>query len=311
MLNIKAVRNPFLMRDYDMRDPAVLKAPDGGYHLFYTRVTHEVQGGDPWTRSGNWKVAQVFTPDFKEFSDDREIFPNGFASPGDPVCWHGRLLLPFQSYPVQPNRLCYAVGSEDGNTWGASTYFLDEARVLKWNLDGRLIDPSFVVCGDTLHCFFVGSQGLVAGARANLLGHATTQDPELLLWTIHSVDAPLMGISPDAPDGVENVMIFPRGGEWMMIFSEGLKAQHLAWASSPDLHQWKREGHIHIHPQAWMARKYGAPFVWQEEGRWFMVLMGEEDGASPASLRNGTYHTTFGLFYSHDGLDWTPCPERY
>lgn len=309
MLHIDNIANPFVLRDFDMRDPAVLPAP-GGYRLFYTRVTHEIQKGDTWTRARNWKVAQVFTPDFVEFSDDREIFPNGFASPGDPVRWHGRLLLPFQSYPVQPNRLCYAVGSEDGKTWGDAVYFLDDARALKWNLDGRLIDPSFVVVGDTLHCFFVGSQGLVAGPRANQLGHATTRDPELLSWTIHSVDAPLMGISPEAPDGVENVMIFPRGGEWMMIFSEGLQSQHLAWASSPDLHRWKREGFLSIPRQSWMARKYGAPFVWREEERWFMVLMGEEQGDSPAILRNGTYRTRFGLLHSNDGLNWSICPER-
>jgi sucrose-6-phosphate hydrolase SacC (GH32 family) len=89
--------------------------------------------------------------------------------------------------------------------------------------------------------------------------------------------------------------------QWMMIFSEGLHAQHLAWASSSDLFQWKREGCISIPRQSWMARKYGAPFVWQEEGRWFMILMGEE---------NGTYHTSLGLLYSSDGLTWNLCPER-
>jgi hypothetical protein len=310
MLNTETIVNPFLLRDDNMRDPAVYANPDGGYHIFYTRVTNDNPSGEAWACFQNWHVARVFTRDFKEFSDDRVIFANGFASPGDLVCWHGRLLLPFQSYPVQPNRLCYAVGSEDAKSWGEPIFFLDEARALKWNLDGRLIDPSFVVCGDTLHCFFVGSQGIVSGTRANLLGHATTRDPELLTWTIHSVEDPLMGISPEAPDGVENVMVFPRGAEWTMIFSEGLQAQHLAWASSPDLYRWKREGLISIPRQAWMARKFGAPFVWQEDGRWFMILMGEEQGASPDLIRNGTYATRFGLLHSCDGLNWSICPER-
>ena len=310
MLNTNLVENPILFQDDNVRDPAVLACADGGYYLFYTRVTNDNPLGDTWTRFQNWHVACVFTRDFNEFSDDRVIFANGFASPGDPVLWHGRLVLPFQSYPVQPNRLCYSIGSEDGTSWGEPTFFLDEARSLPWNLDGRLIDPSFVVCGDTLHCFFVGSQGLVAGARANLLGHATTRDPELLSWTIHSVDAPLMGISAEAPDGVENVMVVPRGNEWMMIFSEGLQAQHLAWATSPDLYRWERQGEIHIPRQAWMGRKFGAPFVWQEEGSWFMILMGEENGNSPSLLRNGTYPTRFGLLYSSDGINWQLCRER-
>ena len=59
-----------------------------------------------------------------------------------------------------------------------------------------------------------------------------------------------------------------------------------------------------------MARKFGAPFVWQEDGRWFMILMGEEQGASPDLLRNGTYNTRFGLLHSCDGLNWDLCPER-
>lgn len=310
MPNIDSIKNPIYQPGFNQRDPAIFSAKGGGYHLFYTRVTNENSTGDMWSRVQNWKVAQIFTPDFKEFHNDREIFSNGYASPGDPVRWHGRLLLPFQSYPAQPNRLCYSASGDEGATWGEPIHFLDEGRFLKWNLDQRLIDPSFVVCGDTLHCFFVGSQGLSSGSRANLLGHATTCDPELVSWKIHSVESPLMGISPDAPDGVENVAVFFRDGQWTMIFSEGLDAQHLAWASSSDLHHWKREGTIEIPLQKWMARKYGAPTVWQQDGSFFMLLMGEEQGASPAQLENGTYRTRLGLLKSHDGLTWHPCPER-
>jgi len=48
--------------------------------------------------------------------------------------------------------------------------------------------------------------------RANLLGHAITLDPKLERWDILSSNAPLLGVSGRAPDGVENVMIFPYRG---------------------------------------------------------------------------------------------------
>jgi len=41
------------------------------------------------------------------------------------------------------------------------------------------IDPSFVMDGERLHCFFVGSDDLSTPQSANLLGHAVTQDPML------------------------------------------------------------------------------------------------------------------------------------
>ncbi len=94
--------------------------------------------------------------------------------------------------------------------------FLEEALTLPWNTIGRAIDPTLLVGPDgKLHCFFVGSQW-VAGAggkkkvKANLLGHAVTNDAELTQWTILTKDAPLLGASERATDGVENVAVFRR-----------------------------------------------------------------------------------------------------
>lgn len=300
MLELQPIRNPIWRRADNHRDPAVLPVADG-YMLFYTRYSNSAPGeSGAWGGEENWSVASVFTPDFRTFHGDRDLSPKGFASPGDPTRWHGRLILPYQSYPVQPNRLCYSVSGDDGRSWSQPTFFLDEARQLPWNIDRRLIDPSFVVDGDTLHCYFVGSSGLSAGLRANYLGHAITRDPKLRHWQISSADAPLLGVSEHAPDGVENVMVFHAGGRWIMIFSEGLANQHLAYATSSDLVHWERVGQLGLSRQWWMKHRYGAPFVWREGDRWVMALMGE---ATPG---NRSY---LGLLHSSDGIHWTLCPE--
>ena len=160
-----------------------------------------------------------------------------------------------------------------------------------------------MIDGDTLHCWFVGSANVTNAAgktlRANLLGHALTRDPKLEHWEILSTNAPLLGVSERAPDGVENVMIFRTGDHWTMIYSEGLADQHLALATSTDLRDWKLAGPIQIARQKWMARKYGAPFVWREADQWLMILMGQ----------SATGRTTFGLLTSPDGQRWTLLPE--
>lgn len=108
--------------------------------------------------------------------------------------------------------------SEPGRpaSWGPPVPFLEEALTLPWNTIGRAIDPTLLVGPDgKLHCFFVGSQW-VAGAggkkkvKANLLGHAVTDDAELVQWTVLTKDAPLLGASERAKDGVENVAVFRR-----------------------------------------------------------------------------------------------------
>jgi sucrose-6-phosphate hydrolase SacC (GH32 family) len=244
----------------------------------------------------------VFTRDFVHFEKDRDVSPKGHASPGDVVQWHGRYLLPYQTYPATPTQLCFSE-SPDLREWGPPKRFLTEARFLPWNTHQRVIDPTLVLEGDSLHCFFVGSANVTNAAgktlRANLLGHAVTRDPKLEHWEILTTNAPLLGVSERAPDGVENVMIFRTGDHWTMIYSEGLASQHLALATSADLCAWKLEGPIEIARQKWMARKYGAPFVWREASQWRMILMGE----------NAAGTTTFGLLTSPDGRRWTPLPE--
>ena len=100
-------------------------------------------------------------------------------------------------------------------SWGPPMPFLEEALTLPWNTQQRAIDPTLIVGPDgKLHCFFVGSQ-LVIGAqgkklKANLLGHAVTEDPKLKQWTILTRDAPLLGASERTTDGVENVAVFKR-----------------------------------------------------------------------------------------------------
>jgi len=298
-LNLEHLKNPVWISNDNLRDPSVIKTK-GGYHLFYSRFSSPTSGwGDP----ENWHIAEVFTKDFATFTNDRDVSPAGCASPGDVVKWHGRWLLPYQTYPGKPTQLVLAE-STNLETWTQPRPFLAEALDLPWNQLHRVIDPSFVVDGNTLHCFFIGSANHTNAAgkiiRANLMGHAITRDPNLKQWEILTPNAPLIGYSDEAPDGVENTMIFRTGDHWTMIYSEGLEAQHLACATSSDLVQWKLQGPIEIQRQYWTARKYGAPYVWREENQWLMILMGTSK----------TDRTTFGLLTSLDGTRWQLLPGK-
>ena len=298
-LDLNRLRNPVWTAKDNLRDPSVFKTPEG-YHVFFSRLSDR-QGGPGSPR--NWAIGCAFTKDFITYENDRDVSPKGFASPGDVVTWHGRYLLPYQSYPASPVRLCVST-SKDLLKWSAPEYFLEEALQLPWNGQHRAIDPSFVVDGDTLHCFFIGSaahkdaQG--KSIRANLMGHAVTRDPKLKKWEILTHDKPLIGWSDRAPDGVENTMIFKTADRWTMIYSEGLAKQHLAIATSKDLRDWKLQGPLKIPRQKWTARKCGAPFVWRDGSQWIMILMGT----------NEQDRTTFGLLTSPNGTDWKPLPER-
>ncbi|MBP6803403.1 MAG: hypothetical protein KA362_04785 [Chloroflexi bacterium] len=294
MLNTQTITNPILRTCDNLRDPAIHRIKDG-YSLFYTRYANGT-----WDCAENWSVAWRFTRDFITFTGDRDITPKNYASPGEVIWWHGRFILPFQSYPVMPQKLYFAE-SGDGLSWSEPRSFLEQVLTLPWNLDKRAIDPSFVLLGKELHCFFVGSDGYLNQSpdRANLLGHAMTTDPHLQEWQILSHSQPLMG-RDRAPDGVENVVIYRTGDKWTMLFSEGLADQHLALAQSDDLLTWEHFGQVQIAPQQWLSKKYGAPFVWQEQEQYFMVLMGEE---------NVTGKTTFGFLVSSNGLHWTAVRE--
>ena len=298
-LNLESLRNPVWISKDNLRDPSVLKTGDG-YRLFYSRFSGS---GSEWGNPDKWHIAEVRTKDFVTFANGRDISPAGCASPGDVVFWHGRWLLPYQTYPTKPTQL---VLSESTNLeiWSAPKPFLAETLNLPWNELQRVIDPSFVVAGDTLHCFFIGSayQTNAAGQkiRGNLMGHAITRDPKLERWEILTPAQPLIGFSDRAPDGVENTMVFKTGDHWTMIYSEGLGAQHLALATSPDLLKWKLEGPLEIPRQTWMAHRYGAPYVWREEQHWLMILMGEDK----------ENRTTFGLLTSADGKRWNLLAEH-
>lgn len=296
--DFRGLHNPVWISADNLRDPSVLKTEDG-YHLFYSRLS-ATQGG--WGNPTNWHIAEVVTKDFVTFTNGHDVSPAGCASPGDVVKWHGRWLLPYQTYPATPTQLVFSE-SPDLKSWSASKPFLAEARFLPWNKLKRVIDPTLVLDGDVLHCYFIGSANVTNAAgkvlRANPLGHAITRDPKLERWEILTTNAPLLGVSDRAPDGVENIMIFRTDDHWTMIFSEGLANQHLALATSTDLVSWEQHGPIEIPRQKWMARKYGAPFVWRDGDQWLMILMGESSAG----------RTTFGLLTSLDGTKWVLLPE--
>ena len=300
-LDLSSPKNPVYETRFNLRDPSVYKDKNG-YHLYYSQYD-EHSGG--WMSESAWSVREVLTPDFLHFEYDRPLSPDGYASPGDVVFWGGRYVIPYQKYPGSPKELCYSE-SKDLKTWSAPVFFLKEANSLPWNGLKRAIDPSFVIDGDTLHCFFIGSATVTTGSgsakvKANLLGHAITTDPELKKWKILTPEKPLIGTSGTAEDGIENVMVFRTGKEWTMIYSEGLAHQHLARATSPDLINWTLQGPINLTSQNWMKAKFGAPYVIPDgKGGWVMILMG-----TAADQR-----TTLGLLTSPDAKNWTLLPEK-
>lgn len=291
-MDLKKLSNPIWKRSDNLRDPSVWKSADG-YHLFYSRYSN-----NDWTKPENWSIAHVITKDFVTFEEDRDISAKGFASPGDVIRWKGKYILPYQSYPEVPTMLCYST-SDDLENWSKPVFFLEEAVHLPWNQANRVIDPTFVTEGERLHCFFVGTDRVHYASATNLVGHAYTDDPELKEWTITTVDSPLIGTCEDGPDGAENVTVFRNNNEWVMIYSEGLKSQHLAYITSKDLIHWDNKGKITIPEQSWMSTRYGAPYVWKENEYWVMILMGED----------GNSHTTFGLLTSKDGIIWEALSE--
>lgn len=294
IMNIAGLFNPVWSRSDNLRDPSVYRGDDGVHHLFYSRYSN-----NDWTRPENWSVARVKTRDFIHYEDDRDISGKGFASPGDLVRYQGQFLLPYQSYPETPTRLCFS-RSEDLIHFGDPEFFLEEAAHLPWNKAERVIDPTFVVDGDRLHCFFVGTDRERYKTPTNLVGHAYTEDPSLKRWEITTQEEPLIGACSEAPDGAENVSVFREKDTWIMIYSEGLVEQHLAFITSKDLLHWSGRQAIVLPRQAWMSEKYGAPYVWREDGLWLMILMGENAG----------HQTTFGLLRSSDGLNWQLLPEK-
>lgn len=286
--------NPVWDRCDNLRDPAVYKAEDGTYHIFYSRYSNK-----DWSKPENWAIGHVTTRDFIIYENDKDISPKGFASPGDLIYLNGKYILPYQSYPEVPTMLCYSV-SEDLKQWSDPIFFLEEAVELPWNKARRVIDPCFVVDGTRLHCFFVGTDRESQAYPVNLVGHAYTDDMTLKNWTITSLDKPLIGIGERNADGAENVTVYRVKDKWGMIFSEGLVKQHLAYAESDDLVHWDIKNKIEIEGQSWMTVRYGAPYVWTEEDGYKMILMGENDEG----------HTTFGLLTSDDGLNWVQCPSK-
>jgi hypothetical protein len=86
-----------------------------------------------------------------------------------------------------------------------------------------------------------------------------------------------------------------------MMLSEGMENQHLALAQSRDLANWEPLGAVSIDVQPWCAFRHGAPFVWQEQGRYCMLLMGEESPDHRSSL---------GFLTSPDGIRWEMLPAK-
>ena len=288
MINFESLCNPVMRRADNLRDPAVLRLEDR-YLVYYTRY----RIGE-WFAPENWTVGMAVTRDFVTFEEECDLTGPNHASPGDPVWWHGRWILPLQTYPQG----CELVFSEspDAMNWPEPQKFLGEALDLPWNTRRRAIDPTLVVDGDTLHCFFVGGGPGFGRERANLLGHAVSRDPALRDWRIVSVERPLIGASEAAPDGVENLTVVRHDGQWWMIYSEGLDNQHLALATSPDMFAWTLRGRIDVPAEEWLAFRHGAPAIWRENGQWAMLLMGEESADHRSSL---------GLFSSTDLLHWS------
>ena len=330
------LRNPVfeLGRKGRVRDPAV-RLINGTHELYYTHYEGDPKRMFSGSALEGYTVRTVRTSDWTSFSPPETVTPHGFVSPDAPVRWKGTTLLAYQAYPDKalggPRSglfLSHRVSAKADKPahWSMPAPFLEEALDLPWNTQHRAIDPTLFVGPDgKLHCFFIGSTSLPQPAsakaqrprRANLLGHAVTDDTKLKRWRVVTTEKPLLGVSERAPDGVENVAVFQRhDGSYQMIYSEGLVAQHLAYAVSSDLYTWHDRGQlklagagpvpagaVDVRVQAWMAGRYGAPFVWRDsDGCFRMTLMGEYEVV--------THRSAVGLLGSADGEQWELLAEK-
>ena len=291
---IAAKNNPLLVSDDDVGDPSVLKV-DEGYQIYYSRMRAKI-GSQELNQPASWSVANVFSRDFVHFENERDLTPRGFSGPGNVVKWRGRWIIPFNSYPVNPTRLFYSESS-DLKVWSAPHPFLEQAAKLPWNEAKRVLGTTFIVEGDTLHCFFTGTRSVPS--KANLIGHAITRDPKLEQWEILTENSPLLGVSERTSDGVGRVMVYRTGDHWTILYCEGLTKTHLAWAVSKDLRNLEWKDKVDLPMQHWMERRYGPPFVWNEGDIWRMLMAGI----------NNRMRSNFGLFDSVDGVHWMPLPE--
>ena len=292
--SIASLQNPVFSRSDNVRDPAVLRM-ETEWQLLYTRYSN-----DDWNQPENWSVARVRTTDWRNFTGDRDLTPKGYASPGDVVSWHGRWVLPYESYPVHPSGLFYS-HSENRHHWSEPVAFLAEVRELPWNHYRRAIDPTIVVDGERAWCFFTASvPGRGERPRANAIGLAVTRDPELRTWEIITRDAPLLGPSDDYPDGVENLTVFRRDSRWEMLYSAGLRGQRIATMWSEDLIHWHDPTPVALEPQWWCERVQGAPCLVEGMSQPTMLIMGGD--------ANG--RTRFGMAVETAPGSWRMLPAR-
>jgi len=161
------------------------------YELYFTQYLGPPATMFSGASANSYSVRVSRTTDWLSFSEPRDVTPSGFASPDAPVFWRNSTILAFQAYPDRAlggkrSGLYFSRRSSraaSGRGWSEPRPFLQEVLELPWNSAKRAIDPTLIVdSSDRLHCFFVGSAWVGAGAarrRANLLGHAVTQDPKL------------------------------------------------------------------------------------------------------------------------------------
>jgi hypothetical protein len=161
------------------------------YELYFTHY----QGNPAAMFSGSsakyYSVRSVRTSDWQTFSEPSDVTPSGFASPDAPLTWRNSTILAYQAYPDKSLGGKYSglyfsrrnPAAASGRGWSRPKPFLQDALSLPWNGAKRAIDPTLIVdAHDRLHCFFVGSAWVGSGddkRRANLLGHAVTDDVEL------------------------------------------------------------------------------------------------------------------------------------
>ena len=159
------------------------------YELYFSHYRGKPAAMFSGASAKAYSISVVRTADWLAFSEAKDVTPSGFASPDAPVFWRNSTILAYQAYPDKALKgkrsgLYFSRRhAASGRGWSEPRPFLQEVLDLPCNSANRAIDPTLVVDSkDRLHCFFVGSAWVGEGAarkRANLLGHAVTNDPKL------------------------------------------------------------------------------------------------------------------------------------
>jgi len=284
------LRNPvFSLPGISVRDPAAIWH-EGTCYLYYTREITPENGAT------SWDIGLVTTQDFRHFSEDRTITPDGYASPGNVVHDGTRFVMPIQSYPW-PAEIAL-IFSDDLLSWSDPVHIVPADSGPAWCPRHGPIDGWLTRYEGRWYCYWVN---FLLNTDHRAFGVHVSDS--LVTWENITPHQPIIdGSAYDHNGGVENCSILQSEGRWHFFASVGMDPQHLAHVSSlQDPLTWPAltpDTEVALTPAPWCGYHQSAVFVddWRDVcGRYAMIYHG-------IGTRIGL--AQFGLAFSDDLWEW-------